>query len=58
MNKKVYIKPIEKQIIITNESLLADSGDPNIQTMDYEGDDKGYGEAEVKGHNRAWDAWN
>lgn len=58
MNKKEYIKPIVKHIIINNEALLAASDDPNVVSFSFEGDDGGAGEAEVKGHNRAWDAWN
>ena len=56
MNKKAYIKPIEKQIILTNESLLmAGSNDPDIKSLDYGGDDDGNGEAEVKGNGLLWD---
>lgn len=56
MNKKAYIKPIEKQIILTNESLLmAGSNDPDIMSLDYEGDDDGDGEAEVKVNGLLWD---
>lgn len=54
MNKKEYFKPIAKQIVITNEALLAGSGDPNIATLSFEGDDNGSGEAEAKG-NWIWD---
>lgn len=53
MNKKEYIKPTAKQIIISNESLLAGS-DPNVVTASFGGDDGGVGEAESK-HYDLWD---
>lgn len=54
MNKKKYIKPTARMVFISNESLLAGSGDPNVTTASYEGNDSGSGEAEAKG-NWAWD---
>lgn len=61
MNKKEYKKPIAKQIIIANESLLTVSGgesyDPNVATatLNYKGDDKGNAEAESKRNHWVWD---
>lgn len=50
MNKKEYIKPIAKQVVIANESLLAGS-----VKGEYGGDDGGSGEAEAKGNDWTWD---
>lgn len=51
MNKKEYIKPIAKQVVIANGSLLAGSPEKG----EYAGDDGGSGETEAKGNDWTWD---